>query len=471
MLTGWRYRIAAATGALLLTVGAVFAANASVSQEVATAYVPLLDRFGTGTQSGVPFVRTLILTTLAVLVSLVPLYKPRPQRILDTVHTSLKRVLAAGLALATVGFFDWSHRVPRTTLLLTFSVLSVVVPVFFVWIRRRPRGDGERVLIVGDDADQIETIATETSLPLLGYLCPTNAFAGDGNGVTAEETAPTALADGGDGGIERLGGLSRLEDVLVEFDVDTVVLAFHEPDRAEFFGALDACHEHGVAAKVHREYADTVLISQDAVDTLVDIELEPWDSQDYLFKRAFDVAFSGAALLFLSPVIALIVLAIKLEGEGPVFFTQTRTYLYGNTFEIRKFRTLKPKPGGEVGTTIEEDRHTPLGQFLRTTHLDELPQLWSILVGEMSVVGPRPAQTELEDEFENEADGWRQRWFVKPGLTGLAQIKEATSKDPARKLQYDLQYIRNQSFLYDVKILCRQLWKVFEDVVGLVRGE
>jgi lipopolysaccharide/colanic/teichoic acid biosynthesis glycosyltransferase len=311
----------------------------------------------------------------------------------------------------------------------------------------------------------MHSVLERTDLTFVGYVAPAVM------NTTGETTAPQAVMDGGTtlDALDRLGGLSRLDEVLVDHDIDTVVLAFQWADRQEFFGALDACHEHGVGAKVHREDADSVLTDGPAVEPLVDIDIEPWDIQDHIIKRGFDVLFAGSALLLLSPVIAGIALAIKLEGNGPILFSQQRTYLFGETFTVHKFRTLKPDPGNEVGTTFDGDRQTPLGEFLRTTHLDEIPQLWAILVGDMSVVGPRPAQTKIEDELEAEADQWRQRWFVKPGLTGLAQINGANSQDPETKLHYDLKYIRNQSFWYDLKIVVRQVWQVIGDVLSLRR--
>jgi lipopolysaccharide/colanic/teichoic acid biosynthesis glycosyltransferase len=198
---------------------------------------------------------------------------------------------------------------------------------------------------------------------------------------------------------------------------------------------------------------------------LIDVAIEPWDVQDRLLKRFFDIMFAGSALIVLTPVIASITIAMIVEGNGPILFSQKRTDKFGETFRVHKFRTLKPDPEGEVGTEFKDDRRTPLGDFLRTTHLDEIPQLWSIVLGHMSVVGPRPAQTELESEFEAEAPNWKRRWFVKPGLTGLAQIYDATSKDPSQKIKYDLQYIRRQSFRFDMKIVIRQFWQVFRDLI------
>ena len=102
--------------------------------------------------------------------------------------------------------------------------------------------------------------------------------------------------------------------------------------------------------------------------------------------------------------------------------------------------------------------------------MDEVPQVWTSLTGDMSVVGPRAAWTDEEQLLEAETDSWRKRWFVKPGLTGLAQINDAKSTDPEAKLRYDIRYIREQSFSTDVMIVIRQLWKVAVDVVAICSG-
>jgi lipopolysaccharide/colanic/teichoic acid biosynthesis glycosyltransferase len=462
--TGWRYRIGSIVGVVGLSMAAVFIANQPSIQSAFTTYVPLFWRLDPVVLSGTTLLITMALTAAFVGGSLIPLYKPRPWRILDIVAFAQKRVLVAGLGLATLGYFEWSYRLPRTTLTLTIGVLLVVMPAWFLQIRQPPQSSSDRTIVVGDDVEQIKHVVEDAETPLLGFLCPSTTV------TVRHADRERVVSDGGAtiDTVDRLGGLSRLEDVLVQYDVDTVVLAFERADRSEFFGTLDACYEHGVAARVHREYADSVLTADDPVGTFVDVEIEPWDVQDHMLKRGFDVLFAGTALLIALPVIVAIVAAIKLEGEGPILFSQERTYLFGDTFTVYKFRTLKPEPGGEVGTSFDGNRETPLGNFLRMTHLDEIPQLWSILVGDMSVVGPRPAQTALEDDFQAEAEQWQQRWFVKPGLTGLAQINDATSSEPREKIQYDLQYIRNQSFTFDLKILFRQLWSVFDDVVAIV---
>jgi len=472
MLSGWPYRVVSAAGAALSTLAALLVANHPTAQWLFTSYVPLFWRLDPVVLGGERLRLAGLLSVAAVCGSLIPLYKPRPRRMLDTIALAGKRVVVAGLALATLGFFQWSHRLPRATLTMLIGLLLVGMPAWFLLVRGRPAGEAERALIVGDDPVQIERIIAETDLPFLGYLCPSNVL------PPAGETAqtPAVVADGGAvvSGLDRLGGLSGTEDVFIEEDVDTAILAFKRPDRAEFFGALDACHEHGVTPLVHREYSDKVLTGR-TDGPLVEVAIEPWDTQEYVFKRLYDVAFAATALLLLAPLAAAIAVAIKLDSEGPILFSQQRTSRFGRTFTFYKFRSMVENAEEMTGVTVSQEdagevdpRVTRVGRILRRTHLDEIPQLWSILTGEMSVVGPRPAQTEIEDEFEAENPEWVKRWFVKPGLTGLAQIEDATGLEPNEKLHYDLLYIKRRSLAFDLKITARQFWKIGTEAYGFL---
>jgi lipopolysaccharide/colanic/teichoic acid biosynthesis glycosyltransferase len=276
--------------------------------------------------------------------------------------------------------------------------------------------------------------------------------------------------------LQRLGGLSTVESVLRKHDIDTVLLGFDQPDREEFFGALSTCYELGVRAMVHRDQADSVLVADAAGGELVDTDLSPLDWQDYVIKRLFDISFAVLGLLLLSPVILCIVVLVKLDSPGPVLYTQRRTAEFGETFRIFKFRSMVPEAEADSGATLSAEdaggrdpRVTRVGRVLRLTHLDEIPQLWSVLRGDMSVVGPRPERPELDADIETNVNEWRSRWFVKPGLTGLAQINDVTGYDPERKLRYDIEYIRNQSLWYDLQIVIRQIYEVFMDVRSLLR--
>ncbi len=472
MVSGRRYRLAGVSGTLFISTLAVVVANHPVVQQLTTTTIPVFARLPAHVLSNGELTWALLTTLPVVALCLLPLYKPRPRRILDTIFLAEKRVLTATFALAAVGYFDYTYRLPRTTLALTSAVLLIAVPAWFIVIRRQPT-DAERVVVVGDDPEEIDAVLSSLEMPVLGYVAPPSPYYQDRE---PPATAP-ARADGA-GLVDSvdelacLGGLSRLDDILVEYDVDTVVLAFESTNRAEFFGALGGCHDHGVAAKVHREHADSVLLS-DSVEMLgdeavVDIDLEPWDWQDHLFKRAFDIAFASVGLLVWSPVIVFIALVIKLDSPGPVLYRQGRTAEFGETFTVYKFRSMVENAEEVTGAVISDEdaggvdsRVTRIGQVLRKTHLDELPQLWSILVGDMSVVGPRPERPELDTDMEGDVVEWRKRWFVKPGLTGLAQINGVTGKEPEKKLRYDTEYIRRQSLLFDVKVVLRQVWQAF----------
>jgi len=463
---GWRYRLVSITGVVLLSALAVGIANHGAVQSI-VGMLPLLQQLSTAPPDGPEFALEVLLTVVVFTGAFLPLYRPEPRRIIDTVALAHKRVIVAVFAVATIGYFDYTYALPRLTVLLVTPVLFVALPAWFVWIRQRPNGDGDRIIVVGDDLDMTKTVIDQIDSNLIGYLCPTTSP------NVQTEFSSQAVADGGMRieGLDRLGGLSRIEDVLVAYDIDTVVLAFQHADRAEFFGTLDACYEHGVDAKVHRDHADTVLTSDNDVSPLLDVTIEPWDVQDYLLKRTFDVTFAGGGLIVLLPAIAVIVIMIKFDSPGPVLYSQSRTAEFGGTFTVYKFRSMVPDAEAETGVKLSEEdaggtdpRVTRVGRVLRRTHLDEIPQLWSILMGDMSVVGPRPERPELDADIEQTVVDWSSRWFVKPGLTGLAQINNVSSLEPEKKLRYDLKYIGERSFWLDLKIVARQIWKVLVDV-------
>ena len=460
MRTGWAYRVTAFLGVGVITGLAVGIANLPVVQRLFTTYTPLFWRLDPHVLGGSELVLALWLNTVIVVLALVPLYKPQPRRKLDAIFFAQKRVIAAVFAIATLGYFNHSYRLPRTTVALVFGLLVLAIPLWFMWIQQRPNGEPTKAVLIGDDHDQMNELWHTIDLPFVGYVCPSAT-------ITETDRQPL-VADGG--GLRRLGGLSRIGDVLVDHEIDTAVLAFRDTDRGEFFGVLDACHDHGVSVKVHRRFADAVLTEPGSGDELVDVAIEPWDAQDYLFKRLFDVYFAVAGLVVLSPLMAAIALAIKLDDGGPIVYSQERTAGFGESFVVHKFRTMTPA-AESPHPRADQERITRVGTVLRRTHLDEIPQLWAIAMGRMSVVGPRAVWVEEENRIEADVDPseWRQRWFVKPGLTGLAQINDVGSEHPSQKLRYDLEYIRRQSFWFDVKLVVRQLWKVVQDLITVVR--
>jgi lipopolysaccharide/colanic/teichoic acid biosynthesis glycosyltransferase len=167
-------------------------------------------------------------------------------------------------------------------------------------------------------------------------------------------------------------------------------------------------------------------------------------------KRAFDLAAAVAALLVLAPVIAAVWLAVVVAMGRPALFRQVRPGLNGAPFTIYKFRTMRPpkRPGGELDDDAE--RLTRVGRFLRSTSLDELPELFNVLKGDMSLVGPRPLLVEYLPLYSSEQ---ARRHLVRPGITGLTQISGRNELDWERRFELDVHYVDHQSFWLDVRIL------------------
>lgn len=178
-------------------------------------------------------------------------------------------------------------------------------------------------------------------------------------------------------------------------------------------------------------------------------------------KRLFDIFLSALGLLGSAPLWALISLAIKLEDHGPIFYGQMRVGRGGHVFRVLKFRSMVPdaeQKTGAVWALPNDSRVTRVGGFLRAVALDELPQLLNIFRGDMSFVGPRPERPELVSQFRSEITKYDYRFLVQPGLTGLAQIYGKYDSHPRQKLQYDLLYIKKQSFWLDIRLILLSFW-------------
>ena len=184
-----------------------------------------------------------------------------------------------------------------------------------------------------------------------------------------------------------------------------------------------------------------------------------------ILKRAFDIAFSFAMLLFATPLIVVIAAAIKLTSPGPVLFAQDRVGFKGNVFKMYKFRTMRSGSVLEADTrwTSRDDaRRTRVGSFLRRTSLDELPQFLNVLKGDMSVVGPRPERPYFVEKFAAEVPRYGARHNLKVGITGWAQVNGWRGDTCIQKrIEHDLYYLQNWSLLFDLRIVLRTVTHTF----------
>ena len=191
-----------------------------------------------------------------------------------------------------------------------------------------------------------------------------------------------------------------------------------------------------------------------------------------LIKRAVDILISAVGIVLASPVMLIAALVILITDGRPIFFTQERATLNNKTFKLIKFRSMvkdAEKDTGAIWATENDPRVTKVGRFLRRFWIDELPQLFNVLKGDMSMVGPRPERPVFIEEFAETIPDFHYRMTVKAGVTGLAQVLGKYSTSPENKIKFDLMYIRNASLMYDVKIIAETVKKIL--VGTLKRGE
>jgi exopolysaccharide biosynthesis polyprenyl glycosylphosphotransferase len=182
-----------------------------------------------------------------------------------------------------------------------------------------------------------------------------------------------------------------------------------------------------------------------------------------IMKRSLELMFSLLLLVVTLPVLLVTAIAIKLESPGSIFYKQERVGKNGKLFNVWKLRSMRndAEKNGPQWASKNDARVTQVGNFIRKTRIDELPQLFNVLSGQMSLIGPRPERPVFTEQFDKEIPGFKNRLLVKPGLTGWAQVNGGYEMTPAEKLDLDMYYIQKQSFKLDTKIFFRTIKVVF----------
>jgi exopolysaccharide biosynthesis polyprenyl glycosylphosphotransferase len=277
-----------------------------------------------------------------------------------------------------------------------------------------------------------------------------------------------------------------LEDVIKQKNVKTLVLGSEAYQNTKIIDVLYRLMGRGMIFNNLSDFYETVSgkVPLGAIDQtwFLDNLTEARKRVYEIGKRASDLALAIAIGLIVSPFLFFVVLAIKLGSPGPIFYKQTRIGKSGKLFTLVKFRSMgkDAEKSGPVWASENDQRVNSVGRFLRRTRIDELPQVWNVLRGEMSFVGPRPERPEFYDKLRKEVPFYQERYLIKPGLTGWAQVKYKldfaggmTIGDTFEKVQHDLYYIKNRSFLLDVGIILKTinivLQKLFAKSKTLIR--
>ncbi len=273
---------------------------------------------------------------------------------------------------------------------------------------------------------------------------------------------------------EYLGNLEASFNYILEKQIDEIYCSISALKKEQVKRFTKFANEHGKVIKlipesnelysksVNAEYYDNLLV--------FNVKKLPLEiSENQLLKRTFDILFSLFIIVFVMSWFApLLWILIKLESKGPAFFKQEREGLDGHKFTCYKFRSMKiNKDSDKVHATKNDERVTLIGAFLRKSSIDELPQFFNVLKGDMSVVGPRPHMRSLSIEYQKDIDNYMERHAVKPGITGLAQISgyRGEVKEPSdikNRVRFDIFYIENWSFFLDLKIIIQTVLNVFK---------
>ena len=274
-----------------------------------------------------------------------------------------------------------------------------------------------------------------------------------------------------DGGIPVLGTLRDLEPVLERGDVSDVYVALDLNNYDKILETLKVVNKYVVNVRLIPDLFQLLTLKARLEDLdgfpVISVDEPPLRGMMLLAKRLMDIAVSGLFLLVSSPLLLLIALLIKLTSKGPVFYHQERMGLDGKRFIMHKFRTMVSGAESKTGPVMcspDDPRMTKIGKFLRKFSLDEIPQLFNVFKGEMSLVGPRPERPVFVQEFREKIPKYMLRHKVKSGITGWAQVHGLRQGTPIdKRLEYDFYYIQNWSLSLDLKILWKTLRKGFID--------
>jgi len=268
-----------------------------------------------------------------------------------------------------------------------------------------------------------------------------------------------------------LGNTDNLSDIITSKKVNEVIIAMPEATHQETLKIVSKCDRGKVSIKVFPDVFQMLASEVSIGDlgglpllTVRDTAMRGWQ---LTVKRVIDVAGSAFGLIILSPIMMLLAVLIKLESAGSVFFTQERMGLDGNRFMMLKFRSMRidaEDKTGPVWTTANDARRTRLGTIIRRFSIDELPQLMNVLVGDMSLVGPRPERPVFVEQFEKTIPRYMDRHREKAGITGWAQINGLRGDTSIiERTKYDLWYTENWSLALDLRIIARTVMQLFTD--------
>ncbi|MFH1897958.1 MAG: sugar transferase [Candidatus Desantisbacteria bacterium] len=265
-----------------------------------------------------------------------------------------------------------------------------------------------------------------------------------------------------------LGQYSDLLSVMQEHKIDEVIITIPPVTNQELWDIVLSCEDERVRFKTVPDIYESVIGKLETIQIetipLIDVNIQPISGWNRSIKRLIDMAASLLVLITLFPFLIIVAILIKLDSKGPIVFSQERVGRDGQLFKIYKFRTMMTDAEKDTGPVLaqkNDERITKLGKFLRQTRIDEILQCVNVLLGQMSLVGPRPERLFFVEQFKTAIPGYTKRFKVRPGITGLAQVNAGYDISPKSKLKYDLLYVKNYSLVLDFKLMLKTLLVIF----------
>lgn len=338
--------------------------------------------------------------------------------------------------------------------IFAFLAARFVIRRAELWEKTRSQ-DQNRLLILGVNRNARKLIKYLQGNPRYGYRIV---------GVLSETRHPASMHLEG---LPILGSIAGFDLIVDEMKIQEVVLADPAYSRETTTELMLKCESRMIGFRLVADFYGMVTSSVD-IEHVGDVpllgmkELPLDDVWNRITKRSFDIVLSAAGLLLLSPLLAVLSLIVKLADGGPVFYAQERLGQDGKSFRLLKFRTMKVNAEaltGPVWAKESDARVTAAGRIFRRLNLDELPQIWNVLAGDMSLVGPRPERPHFVDQFKDRIPRYMSRHKIKSGITGWAQVNGYRGNTSlTERIKYDLYYMENWSIHLDIKILLRTFW-------------
>ena len=394
----------------------------------------------------------------------------RSSRIGLELFNVVKASLLAFLIFVSAQHFIARDELSRATILVFAAVVTIGLILNRAVLRAtlsslRKRGWNQRHVLFVGDAAIAETVETRLRLrPELGYQ-PLGLIRVSGE--FSKETSQGSSTDGR--ALPVLGSLDQFEKILGGGKADQLLVCLRNQDVRHLDRILAVANEHNVHVRIVPDLSGFAVLGFQVeefegvpVISLNESPLVGWNS---VIKRMTDVLYALFAIAVFSVPMLIITILVKLTSKGPIFYGQERMGLDGRTFKMWKFRSMRTDAevqSGAVWAKEDDPRVTWVGGILRKTSLDELPQFFNVLVGDMSCVGPRPERPVFVDQFRKKIPGYMLRHKVKAGITGWAQINGFRGNTSLEgRIEYDLYYISNWSPLFDLKIMFLTLFKGF----------